>query len=458
MATSSAHPLRQLEGRVHGAALPGHACRSGRSRSRDCACPKIYNLRTDPYEFADITSNSYYDWFIYHAYILYAAQIAAAKFAATFKDFPPMPEARQLHHRRRAGKMRKRPAADSRRSEPAPHRSARGDADAERIGASRHGRASPDRRHMATLGLSADGTAALVERRRRRSGHPRLRRARDAEGGAGLRARQPSASPSSTTTARCGRAADVLPGRSSPSTASRRSRPQHPEWKTQRAVQALLDGRHEGAAGQRRERASPSSSMATHAGMTTDEFEQIVKRLAGDGEAPEARAGRTPRCVYQPMLELLGVPARERLQDLHRLGRRRRVHARLRRRRSTAFRPSRWSAATIKTQFEMRDGKPVLMRDCRRSTSSTTRPASRSASTRFIGRRPILAFGNSDGDREMLKWTTLGRADGRPPSALIVHHTDAERECAYDRSTSLDRPARQGRWTRRRARLGGRRT
>ena len=52
--------------------------------------PKIYNLRTDPYEFADVTSNSYYDWFLYHAYILYGAYAIADKFAETFKDFPPI--------------------------------------------------------------------------------------------------------------------------------------------------------------------------------------------------------------------------------------------------------------------------------------------------------------------------------------------------------------------------------
>src|SRR5688572_25227983 len=52
--------------------------------------PKVYNLRTDPYEYADITSNSYYEWFIYHAYILYGAWAIADQFAATFKDFPPI--------------------------------------------------------------------------------------------------------------------------------------------------------------------------------------------------------------------------------------------------------------------------------------------------------------------------------------------------------------------------------
>lgn len=51
--------------------------------------PKLFNLRTDPYERADITSNTYYDWFLYHPYLIFAAQAIAAKFAATFKEFPP---------------------------------------------------------------------------------------------------------------------------------------------------------------------------------------------------------------------------------------------------------------------------------------------------------------------------------------------------------------------------------
>ena len=82
----------------------------------------------------------------------------------------------------------------------------------------------------------------------------------------------------------------------------------------------------------------------------------------------------------------------------------------------------------------MRDGKPVLV-SCRRSTSSTTRPASRSASNSYIGRRPIAAFGNSDGDLQMLQWTA-GRRPA-PRFGLIVHHTDAERECAYDRQSHV---------------------
>ena len=52
--------------------------------------PKIFNLRTDPYERADVTSNTYYDWFLDHIPIMYAAQALAAQWAATFKDFPPI--------------------------------------------------------------------------------------------------------------------------------------------------------------------------------------------------------------------------------------------------------------------------------------------------------------------------------------------------------------------------------
>ena len=76
-----------MESRVHGAASPRHDGRLG-GAVRTLAAAKFFNLRTDPYEFADVTSNSYYEWFIYHAYILYGAMAIAQKFAETFKDYP----------------------------------------------------------------------------------------------------------------------------------------------------------------------------------------------------------------------------------------------------------------------------------------------------------------------------------------------------------------------------------
>ena len=92
--------LRQLEDRVHGAALPRHACRSGPSRSRGCGLPKLFNLRTDPYEFADITSNTYYDWFIHHAYFIYGGDDGRAEVRGDVQGLPDDPEAEHLHHRR----------------------------------------------------------------------------------------------------------------------------------------------------------------------------------------------------------------------------------------------------------------------------------------------------------------------------------------------------------------------
>ena len=80
--------VRQLEARVHGTARAGHAARSGPSRSRRLRVPKIFNLRTDPYERADITSNTYYDWLFDHAFLLVPAQDYVGKFLMTFKDYP----------------------------------------------------------------------------------------------------------------------------------------------------------------------------------------------------------------------------------------------------------------------------------------------------------------------------------------------------------------------------------
>ena len=92
--------------------------------------------------------------------------------------------------------------------------------------------------------------------------------------------------------------------------------------------------------------------------------------------------------------------------------------------------------STIKTHFEMRGETPVLMRDPALDffDDKAGKPVS---INKYIGRRPIACFGNSDGDREMLMWTTLGRSDGRPSFGLIVHHTDGEREFAYDRQPVL---------------------
>ena len=81
--------LRQLEAGLHGTAHAGTMQVWAEPFTR-LRMPKLFNLRTDPYEFADITSNTYYEWFLHNAYFIYAAQTGAAMFAETFKDFPPV--------------------------------------------------------------------------------------------------------------------------------------------------------------------------------------------------------------------------------------------------------------------------------------------------------------------------------------------------------------------------------
>jgi arylsulfatase len=84
--------LRQLEGRVHGAARAGDAADMGRA-IRGATCPQALNLRTDPFERADGTSNTYYDWFVNNDYIALAATAVVTQFLETFKDFPPRQKA-----------------------------------------------------------------------------------------------------------------------------------------------------------------------------------------------------------------------------------------------------------------------------------------------------------------------------------------------------------------------------
>jgi len=97
--------------------------------------------------------------------------------------------------------------------------------------------------------------------------------------------------------------------------------------------------------------------------------------------------------------------------------------------------PEQVVGSTIKTKFELRDGKPVLMRlpEIDFIDDQAGKPI---AINKFIGRRPLLAFGNSDGDHQMLQWTAAGSG---PRFMGLVHHTDAEREWAYDRTSHIGR-------------------
>lgn len=203
--------------------------------------------------------------------------------------------------------------------------------------------------------------------------------------------------------------------------------PQHSEWQDQEPFASVLKGDLKSAlAGG--ESALVELAMATHAGMTTEEFETIVKDWLATAKHPTTHRPYT-EMVYQPMLELLaylrandfktfivsggGVefmrPWTEQVYGIP---------------------PEQVIGSSIKTKFEWRDGNPVIMRlpELYFFDDKAGKPA---AIQHYIGRRPIAAFGNSDGDLQMLQWTSSGAG---PRLGLIVNHTDSDREFAYSQS------------------------
>ena len=188
--------------------------------------------------------------------------------------------------------------------------------------------------------------------------------------------------------------------------------------------------------------------LATHADMTTAQFEKIVTDWLATAQHPRFRRPYT-ELVYQPMLEVLDYLRANQFQTFIVSGGgiefmrpwTERVYG---------VPPERVVGTSIKTKFEMRDGRPELFRLAQVNfiDDKAGKPV---GINEHIGRRPIAAFGNSDGDLEMLQWTTL--AGDRRRLGLIVHHTDAEREYAYDRQSHFGKldlaldAAAQNRWT-----------
>jgi len=208
--------------------------------------------------------------------------------------------------------------------------------------------------------------------------------------------------------------------------------PQHPEWKTNEPFASLLKGDvNKALAGG--EKALLEIVMVTHAGMTTAEFEKVVKDWIATAKHPKS-GRRYTEMVYQPMLELLSYLRANGFKTFIVSG------GGIEFMRPWAYEvygipPEQVIGSSIKTQFEIRDGKPVLLRlpQIDFIDDKAGKPV---GINRFIGRRPIAAFGNSDGDLQMLQWITAGEG---ARFALYVHHTDAEREWAYDRKSSVGR-------------------
>jgi phosphoserine phosphatase len=208
--------------------------------------------------------------------------------------------------------------------------------------------------------------------------------------------------------------------------------PKHPEWKTRQPFKAVLEGDMKALAASG-EKGLLELVMATHAGNTADEFADTVKDWLATARHPKFKRPYTD-LVYQPMLELLAYLRANGFQTYIVSGggiEFLRVFAEDR----YGVPPQQVIGSSVKTKYEGRNGRPAIVRlpQIDFIDDKAGKPV---GIHKFIGKRPIAAFGNSDGDFEMLEWATAG------PGArlgLLIHHDDAEREFAYDRKSHVGR-------------------
>ncbi len=206
--------------------------------------------------------------------------------------------------------------------------------------------------------------------------------------------------------------------------------PQHPEWKDREPYKSLLEGdlRSALAGG---EKAVAELMAATHSGMTTDEFAAQVRAWIATARHP--RFGRLyTELAYRPMLELLAY-LRDSGFTTYIVSGGGIEFMRAWARDVYGVPPERVIGSQGKVAFEMRGDVPVLVKlpQIELLDDAAGKPV---GIHKHIGRRPIAAFGNSDGDLQMLQWTTAGPG---PRFGLIVRHTDGEREWAYDRAPPI---------------------
>jgi phosphoserine phosphatase len=205
--------------------------------------------------------------------------------------------------------------------------------------------------------------------------------------------------------------------------------PQHPEWQQKDPFKSVLAGDLKGAfAGGLSGLAE--IAMATHSGMTVDEFEVLAREWLATTRHPKTNKLFT-EMVFQPMVELLAYLRANGFKTFIVSGggvEFMRTFAEV----TYGVPPEQVIGSSGKLKFEMRDGKPVLTKlpVLELFDDNVEKPA---AIQKHIGRRPIAAFGNSDGDLAMLQWTTAGKG---ARFALIVRHTDAVREWQYDRNAT----------------------
>jgi phosphoglycolate phosphatase-like HAD superfamily hydrolase len=206
--------------------------------------------------------------------------------------------------------------------------------------------------------------------------------------------------------------------------------PKHPEWKGKQPFKALLDGDKKAfAVGG--EKYLLEALAVSHSGVTTDEFNGIVKNWLATATHPRFKRPYD-ELVYQPMLELLAYLRANGFKTFIVSGggvEFMRAWAE----KAYGIPPEQVLGSMGKQQFELRDGKPMIVK-LPAVDFIDDKEGKPLGIQKFIGRRPIFAFGNSDGDLQMLQWTAAG--SGQRFMGL-VHHTDAEREWAYDRKSHV---------------------
>jgi phosphoglycolate phosphatase-like HAD superfamily hydrolase len=212
--------------------------------------------------------------------------------------------------------------------------------------------------------------------------------------------------------------------------------PDHPEWKTEEPFKSLLAGDKQGVAASG-EQGLVKLVTTTHAGMTTSEFEEIVVDWMKTTKHPKFNRPFI-ECVYAPQVELLAYLRANGFKTFIVSG----GGADFMRpwtEEVYGIPPEQVVGSTGKTKYEYKDGKASIIKlpEIDFIDDKAGKPV---GIHKFIGRRPILAFGNSDGDFQMLEYVTSG--EGPSSLGLIVHHDDAEREYAYDRNSNFGKLAR----------------
>ncbi len=208
--------------------------------------------------------------------------------------------------------------------------------------------------------------------------------------------------------------------------------PEHPEWHRTQPFKAVLENDRETlAAGG--ETTFAKIIAATHAGMTDAEFTTLVQSWIATARHPRFHRLYT-ELVYRPMLELLAL-LKQNGFHVYVVSGGGVEFMRAWTERVYGIPPENILGSASQLQYEVRNGQPVLIR-LPEIAFIDDGPGKPIGIERNIGRRPIFAAGNSDGDREMLEWTTMA---GAPRLGLLIHHTDAAREWAYDRNSPIGR-------------------